>query len=111
MHNIDPNKPITKWEAQQQIDKRNKPSTPSQYRESPAREKRWIQVDELQSSQREAQSENTMKANDEKNECYGYSKKSMAKQYVKTSGCKKRLQPSCLKKSIRIGNFWELYYF
>ncbi|MFB9757468.1 CD3337/EF1877 family mobilome membrane protein [Ectobacillus funiculus] len=66
LHNIDPNKPITKWEAQQQIDKRNKPSTPSQYRESPAREKRWIQVDELQSSQREAQSENTMKANDEK---------------------------------------------
>jgi hypothetical protein len=39
LHNIDPNKPITKWEAQQQINNRNKPSTPSQYRESPARER------------------------------------------------------------------------
>lgn len=62
LHNIDPNKPITKWEAQQQIDKRNNPSAPSQYRESPAREKGRTQSQELQS--REVK--NNTKENDKK---------------------------------------------
>jgi hypothetical protein len=42
------------------------PIPQSQYRESPAREKRQIKAEDLQSSQRKAQSENTKKANDKK---------------------------------------------